>query len=74
MKSRIELESSKISSISERLDSLNPDNVLKRGYAFLDDGEGNAIESVNSIQKGSNVKIVLSDGRADALIEEVYCE
>lgn len=74
IKSRIELESSKISSISASMDSLNPDNVLKRGYAFLDDGSGNAIESVNSIKKGSNVKIVLSDGKADALIEEVFCE
>lgn len=53
---------SEINEVKVRLDALNPGNVLKRGYSYVCDGDGKAIESVRSVRMGDNVSIVLSDG------------
>lgn len=59
---KIEQTNSEINQVKVRLDALNPDNVLRRGYSYVCDKDGNAIESVNKVNRGDNVNIVLSDG------------
>ena len=58
----VEKASSEISQVKVRLDALNPDNVLRRGYSYVCDKDGNAVESVKKVNRGDNVSIVLSDG------------
>lgn len=49
------------------LSSLNPINVLKRGYAYLS-SENGVIRSVKHLNVGDNVKLNLSDGSVNATI------
>ena len=60
-----------LDSISSRLESLNPGNVLSRGYSFIRDGEGNVITSVNDLFPGTDVTIAMRDGTALAKIKEL---
>ncbi len=64
-------EKSGIAALSDNLESLNPANVLKRGYSFVSDAEGKAVESAESIGVGSEVVIRFADGSADASITKV---
>lgn len=54
--------SSEIQEVKVRLEALNPGNVLKRGYSYVCDSNGKAVESVASVKKGDNVRITLADG------------
>ena len=67
----VEQTESDINQMKVRLDALNPENVLKRGYSYVCDKDGNAIESVNKVNVGDNVSIVLSDGTLSGEIKEI---
>ena len=67
----VEQTGSDIDQMKVRLDALNPENVLKRGYSYVCDKDGNAIESVNKVNVGDNVSIVLSDGTLSGEIKEI---
>jgi exodeoxyribonuclease VII large subunit len=45
-----------------RLHALDPQRVLARGYAFLDDGRGRAVSSVGEVGVGTTLQAVLHDG------------
>ena len=61
---------SRLESISGRLESLNPRNVLSRGYGMVTDPQGRAVASIDGMQVGGLVTIHLRDGRASAEIKE----
>ena len=67
----VEQTGSDINQMKVRLDALNPENVLKRGYSYVCDKDGNAIESVGSVNRGDNVNIVLSDGTLFSEIKDI---
>ena len=52
-----------------RLTSINPVNVLKRGYAYLSGGSG-IITSVRNISVGDDIKLTLQDGEITATVKE----
>lgn len=54
--------------LASRLESVNPDNVLSRGYSYVESEEGNAIDSVAKVTAGQEVKIVFADGTAKSTI------
>ncbi len=54
----------------EKLESLSPKSVLKRGYSLLENEEGIIIKSVKQTQINQKVKMVLSDGNVIANIVE----
>ena len=54
-----------------RLDALNPNNVLTRGYSYVCDKSGRAVESAKSVKKGDNVSIILSDGSLLSEIKDI---
>jgi len=60
-----------LQTIKSNLEMLNPDNVLQRGYSYVTDGSGNAIETVESLTAGSKIDIVFSDGKANATINDI---
>jgi exonuclease VII large subunit len=51
-----------------RLESVNPDNVLSRGYSYVESADGNAIDSVSKVAAGQEVNIVFADGTAKSTI------
>ena len=66
--SRIKSEKMKIGSLASNLESLNPVNVLNRGYSFVSDKDGKAIESVEQLAVGAEVTVRFADGSADASV------
>ena len=56
------------SALALRLESVNPDNVLSRGYSYVESEDGNAIDSVAKVKAGQEVKIVFADGTAKSTI------
>jgi exodeoxyribonuclease VII large subunit len=56
---------------AQRLASLDPHQVLQRGYAWVEDAEGRPVLSVRGLQPGQMLQAVWADGRARARIAEV---
>ncbi len=53
-----------------KLGSLNPENILKRGYTITTDLEGKPIKSVKEAQKQTYLMTRFSDGTIKSLIKE----
>ena len=62
---------SDVNEVKVRLDALNPNNVLSRGYSYVCDKTGKAVESAKSVKKGDNVSIYLSDGTLLSEIKDI---
>ena len=60
-----------LEAISMKMEGLDPNNVLSRGYSFIRDGQGNVITSVNDLFPGTDVTIAMRDGSALAKIKEL---
>ena len=67
----VEQTGSDINQMKVRLDALNPANVLRRGYSYVCDKDGNTIESVGKVNRGDNINIVLSDGTLLSEIKDI---
>ncbi len=61
----------RLDALQARLQALDPQHVLARGYAWLDDGRGGAVTSVQALQPGGEVRAVLADGSADLRVLQV---
>ncbi|MFG6415124.1 exodeoxyribonuclease VII large subunit [Roseateles sp. DC23W] len=64
-------QATRLDALQARLEALDPQHVLARGYAWLDDGRGGAITSVQKLQAGTAVRAVLADGHADLQVLQV---
>ncbi len=54
--------------LGQNLQHLNPQAVLTRGYAFVQDTDGSIISSSAQLKSGDAVKLTLRHGSADAVI------
>ena len=61
MLNRLDKEKIKLENIETKLNLLNPENILKKGYS-LTLVEGKIVKSINSVKKGSIIDIKFSDG------------
>lgn len=52
------------------LDLLDPRVVLRRGYAWLADGQGKTVSSVAQVQAGDSLRATLADGEVDLLVQQ----
>ena len=64
-------QTTRLESLEARLQALDPQHVLARGYAWLDDGQGGAITSVHTLLPGHEVRAVLADGSVDMRVLQV---
>jgi exodeoxyribonuclease VII large subunit len=62
---------SRLAVLQARLDSLAPQRVLQRGYAWVADEAGRPIVSAHALQPGQSVRAVWHDGRASATVSSV---
>ena len=51
-----------LQNLGDRLISINPSNVLKRGYSIVEDNDGKILTSVSSIRINDTLKVKLQDG------------
>lgn len=63
--------SHRLESLSSRLQALDPRQVLQRGFAWLDDGQGRALTSIGQLQEGQGLRAVLADGAADVTVDRL---
>lgn len=56
-------------SLAAKLDALSPLKVLTRGYAMVQSQIGAVIRSVEQLECGQRIRLRLSDGQAEAVIE-----
>jgi len=57
--------------LAARHAALDPGQVLRRGYAWLNDASGQPVTSVRALQPGQRLSAVLQDGRVDSVVEAV---
>lgn len=65
------LAANRLQSAADRLRALDPGAVLRRGYAWVEDGQGTPITRVAAVAPGDTVRAVWADGRATARVESV---
>lgn len=53
----------------QKLRTLNPEAVLKRGYAVVRNTQGKVVRSVIQVQTGDRLQVRVSDGTFDASVE-----
>lgn len=70
MEAKVTSLQSEQKSMRGELESLNPTNVLKRGYSYVSDSDGRAVESASSLKKGDSIGIVFADGKATGTITD----
>jgi exodeoxyribonuclease VII large subunit len=66
----LDLRSTQSQGLGQRLQALNPQAVLERGYAIVSLDNGSLVRSVGQVQAGESVHIQLSDGKIDARVLE----
>lgn len=74
MEAKITRLQSDYKNMQGKLESLNPTNVLKRGYSYVSSADGKAVESASSIKKGDVIGIVFADGKATGTITDTSCD
>lgn len=62
-------QSETLASLSGRLSALNPEAVLRRGYAVVLQ-EGHAVTRVNQVKPGSELSIRVTDGTLSAVVKK----
>ncbi len=65
---RLRLERSHVLSLAQRIEALNPEAVLKRGYAMISGSDGVAIRKVAQVAPGDRVDARVSDGTFSARV------
>ncbi len=60
-----------LTTLTERIGTLNPLSTLSRGYAFVADAQGRAVGSANALHRGDAVTLTFQDGAADATIQSI---
>jgi exodeoxyribonuclease VII large subunit len=70
MEAKVTSLQSEQKTIMGKLESLNPTNVLKRGYSYVSNADGKAVESAASLKRGDVIGIVFADGTAEGTITD----
>ncbi|MFM2347489.1 MAG: exodeoxyribonuclease large subunit [Pseudomonadota bacterium] len=60
---RLAAERARLALFGARLAALDPQRVLARGYALLEDVDGRPLSSVDTVRPGAHVEARLADGR-----------
>jgi exodeoxyribonuclease VII large subunit len=58
-------------SATQRLDALDPQRVLARGYAWMADASGKPVLSARAVHAGDRLRAVWADGSAQVEVLQV---
>ena len=56
--------------VAEHLEALNPESILKRGYAVLTEEDGTVVYRVSQVDGGDILEARVADGRFDVVVKE----
>ena len=65
------LQSHRLANLATRLAAADPHQVLRRGYAWISDQNGAAVQSVQAVQLHQHLNAVWADGRAQVQVTQV---
>ncbi|MBW6475238.1 MAG: exodeoxyribonuclease VII large subunit [Anaerolineaceae bacterium] len=69
---RISLYQSRLTGLDARLKTLNPFQVLHRGYAIVSDENGKIVSSVTEVVVGNQVAVRLMDGILETEVKQIH--
>ncbi len=55
----------------ERLNSFAPENRLKKGFAYVEDGSGKPLVDINLLKTGDSLKLIMKDGKVYTDVREI---
>ena len=58
----------RLANAATRLELLNPQHVLARGYSLLSDAQGRTVTSVKQAPPGTALNVAVSDGVLDVVV------
>jgi exodeoxyribonuclease VII large subunit len=68
---QLKLSKSNLGGLVARLNSLNPMQVLQRGYAIVSDQTGKIVSSVSDVKSGEKINVRLVDGVLESEVKQV---
>jgi exodeoxyribonuclease VII large subunit len=68
LETQMRLLSSQLTGSQQRLEALNPQAILNRGYAMVSSPDGEAVRSVVQVQAGDELNVRVSDGDFDVQV------
>lgn len=66
----IEIDHAHLAGMKLRLNALNPDAILKRGYSIVTTEDGNLVSSVRQIKPNDPLEVRVSDGEFGVRVQE----
>ena len=67
----IDLLAQTLATSMQKLELINPEHVLRRGYSLVTDSSGQAIRDAAKLKKGSSIMLRFSKGSAEAEVKNV---
>lgn len=58
----------KLAIYAEKLNGLSPLNRISKGFAYVTDEEGKALNTINQVKVDDEISLIVSDGRIDAKV------
>jgi len=71
IRTSLRTEAARLASIVGRLVALDPQNVLRRGYALVRDERGALVDSILKVKLDQTVNVLLHDGSFDASVKGI---
>jgi len=71
---RLQINYSYLNGLNQKLFSLSPENILKRGFTILTKKNGEMIRNISQVEINESVDIKLQDGTLEACIENIQPE
>jgi len=68
---RLQMEKMHMVQLSSQLQSLDPQQVLRRGFAMVNDEKGVIVDSINKVITDQEVRVLLQDGHFSADVKTV---
>lgn len=57
--------------LDNNIQALNPSNVLKRGYALVENNKGKIVTSIKHVKIGEELKLNLKDGKVKTAVRQI---
>ena len=74
MRQRLQGTEGRYRVLEAKVRMLSPQDHLNRGYAFVADSRGKAVQSVSSLVRGELLNITLRDGSLGATVQQIRPE
>ncbi|MCU0488344.1 MAG: exodeoxyribonuclease VII large subunit [Anaerolineales bacterium] len=67
----LQINRTRLDSATQRLAALNPTAILERGYAIVRSPTGKIIHSIQQVNPGESLEVLISDGQFDAQVQQI---